>query len=53
MNHWMEDSEQTADQKHWSGWTMRRPKRRLALNNYLSAIVFMMSAFVVMANYSA
>lgn len=53
MMDWMEESEENQNQKYWSGWSLRRPKRRLVINNYLSAVVFVMSAFAVMANYSA
>ena len=52
MKNW-ENLELSSDQKHWSAWTARRPKRRLAVNNYMSALVFAMSAFAVLANYSA
>ncbi len=48
MSDWT-DFEQSINQKHWSKWSMRRPKKTLALNNYLSAGVFSLSAYVVFA----
>ncbi|MDJ0824810.1 MAG: hypothetical protein QNJ16_04840 [Rhodobacter sp.] len=40
------------DQAHWSKWTAR-PRKTIKTNNYLSALVFAMSAFVVAANYGS
>ena len=47
-----DETEDTASQKHWSGWSTRRPKKTLKINNYLSAVVFTLSAFVVMTTYT-
>jgi hypothetical protein len=51
MNYW-DALEQTDDQKHWSGWNMRRPARTIKINNYASALVFGLSAFVMLAQYT-
>ncbi len=50
MSNWIESSERTAKQEHWSAWS-RPPKRVRIINNYMAAGVFSMSAFVVMANF--
>ncbi len=50
MTKWNFESEEQDPKKHWNAWKLQRDKKKIQLNNYLSAGVLLLATVVVVVH---